>query len=221
MDWFKLAFAAFAIVFAIAVFIYLRPSFIREGLGMYEGFATHGINRNLPKCFLRDAEAQELLTMFQGINTPEQIAVRDELQLIVQKVLCMDADINGAGAGIYSTRDLAYATAHDVAPISDLVGRCVRKAVRSHELDVVFDKFEARGIQLLDVLCTGNDASQRAYTLYHSILLRYAAHIKATCAIPKMTIEHPASPRDPGYYIPDNVLAYSEYSISGKDDQYL
>lgn len=214
MDWFKLALAAFAIVFAMAVFMYLRPSFIREG------FATHGINRDLPKCFLRDAEAQELIAMFQGVNTPEQIAARDELQLIVQKVLCMDADVTGAGAGIYSTRGLAYATAHDIAPVSDIVGRCVRKAVRSQELEVAFDKFEARGIQLLGVLCTG-DASARAATLFHNVLVRSAAHIKAACAIPKMTIEHPASPRDPGYYIPDRLIEYSEYSISSKDDQYL
>jgi hypothetical protein len=221
MDWFKLALGAFAIVLAMAVFMYLRPSFVREGfLLAHEGFATHGISPDLPKCFLRDAEAQELLGLFHSVKTPEQIAARDELQLIVQKVLCMDADVTGVGAGIYSTRDLAYATAHDIAPVSDIVGRCVRKAVRSQELEVAFDKFEARGIQLLGVLCVG-DASARATTLFHSVLVRSAAHIKAACAAPKMTIEHPADPRDPGYYIPDRLIEYSEYSISGNADQYL
>lgn len=216
MDWLNLALTAYFIVLAIGVFLYFRPRFMREG------FATVAVDNGLlPTCFLRDVEAQQLITQFQKTRTPDQIAALQELTLIVQKVLCIDADVSGAGAGVYSTQKLPYATSHDMGPVQNLVSRCVSKSVRSNEIETVMDKFQARGNTLITSLCADTIQQREALTKFHNILLRATSVIKVKCAAPKANMDIPAGPRDPGYHIPDSVLSYSEYNISGGADQYI
>lgn len=216
MDWLNMALAAYFIVLAIGIFLYFRPTFIREG------FATHAIdNVLLPKCFLRDVEAQQLITQFQKTTTPDQIAALQELTLIVEKILCIDADVSGAGAGVYSTHKLPYASAHDIEPVQSLVARCVRKSVRTNEIEVVMDKYQARGNALITSLCSDSMSQREALVKFHNIMLRATSVIKSKCATPKANMDIPAGPRDPGYYVPDSAVSYSEYKISGDDVQYI
>ncbi len=216
MDWLNLALLAYAIALAIAIFLYFRPRFINEG------FATHAIDAaTFPKCFLRDTEAQELIREFRESSDPNSNAALQELTLILQKVLCIDADVSGAGAGIYSTQKLPYATSHDIEPVQSLVGRCVRKAVRKNELQVVMDKYQERGNQLITSLCSDPQTKQGALTKFHNILTRSMRAIQQACEIPKANMDVPAGPRDPGYHVPDSVLAYSEYKMSGNGEQYI
>ena len=216
MDWLSVALTAYFIVLAIGIFLYFRPRFIREG------FATHAINNKyLPSCFLRDIEAQQLITKFQTTTTPDQIANVQELTLILQKVLCIDADVSGQGAGVYSTQKLPYATSHDMEPVQSLVARCVRKSVRSHEIEVVMDKFQARGNALITSLCSDAISQRESLVQFHNILSRATSVIKTNCATPKANMDIPAGPRDPGYHIPDSLLSYSEYNMSGDEPQYI
>jgi hypothetical protein len=216
MDWLNLALMAYLIALTIAIFLYFRPRFITEG------FATHALNAtSLPKCFLRDTDAQELIRGFRESSDPVNKAALQELTLIVQKVLCIDADVSGAGAGVYSTQSLPYATSHDIEPVQSLVGRCVRKVVRKNELQVVMDKYQARGNQLIISLCSDIQTQKEALTKFHTILTRSMRTIQQACETPKANMDVPAGPRDPGYHVPDSVLAYSEYKLSGNDEQYI
>jgi len=219
MDLLNIAIVAFFIALAIGAFLYFRPKAM-------EGFVTVAVDGELmPKCIARDAEAQQLLAEFQGykIVSPNSKngEAYDELKMILQKLLCMDADITGSGAGPYTTYSLPFATQHDIEPVASFVGRCVRNAVRSRDIEVAMDKYEARGIVLIRQLCNDEPTRAVAAKKFHDIVLRVTRNITRACLTEKATLDTPAGPRDPGYFTPDKIMTLHEYSITGGERQYL
>ena len=213
MDMFQVALAAFAVVLAIGLFFYVRPGFL------HEGFATIALDgETMPKCFLRDAEAQQILKELRG-SFPKQPSVdvgvaHAELVLILQKVLCIDADVSGSGAGPYSTYQMPFATAHDIEPAASFVGRCVRHAIRDRDLEMAMDKFEGRGKELIAHLCEGPQR-KKVMTMFHNVVARATRNIATKCMTPKASLDTPAGPRDPGYFEPAKVQELQPYTIQG------
>lgn len=208
----NIALAAFFVALAIAAFLYFRPRFITEG------FATIALDgESMPKCFLRDAEAQRILAEFSGAEAPASDAgmAYAELKLILQKALCMDADITGSGAGPYSTYQMPFATAHDIEPAASFVGRCVKGAVRTRDLEMVIDKFEGRGVELIGTLCVDKAKRARVSAMFHNVLARASRNMADKCLVEKATLDIPAGPRDPGYFEPDSVKELGKYTITG------
>ena len=154
----RVAFYAFLVVLAIAIFLYFRPKFISRST---EGFATIALDgETMPKCLIRDANSQQLLAQFQGLkasSAPSSATsvAYDEFKLILQKLLCIDADITGSGAGPFSTYQLPFATAHDIEPAANFVARCSKSALRSRDVEMAMEKFESRGKELIDRILTG------------------------------------------------------------------
>jgi len=179
-----------------------------------EGFTTIALDsKTMPKCFLRSADAQSLLHEY--LPSPNRDAVA-ELRLILQKILCMDADITGSGAGIYSTYQLPFATAHDIEPAASFVNRCVKGAVRDRDLQMVLDKFEGRGSELIQSLSQSQEQKKRSMDKFHSILTRAGGAMKEKCIVEKAAMDTPAGRRDPGYFEPDFVGEQGPYEIMGK-----
>jgi hypothetical protein len=216
MNALNIALIAFFITAAIAVILYFRPRFFSEG------FTTIAIDdATAPKCFLRDANAQKLISMFAEVrNMPpasEKAMAYAELRLIIQKMLCIDADLAGAGMGPYSTYQLPYATAHDIEPAANFVGRCLRNAVRSRDIEVAMGKFEDRGNVLLRTL----EAPPAARDLFRAIILSATRNISEYCLKEKNSLDRPAGVRDPGYYEPPSVSGLREYKISANGVQWI
>lgn len=210
----NIAILVFFILLAFSVFLYLRPNFINEG------FATIALDaKTMPQCFLRDIQAQELLTQFEAVRkmppASESAMAYNELVLILQKVLCIDADVSGSGAGPYSTYKLPFATAHDIEPAASFVGRCVRSAVRSRDIEMVMEKFETRGVELIGILCQDKKVRQETMDKFHNILARANRKITDKCLMEKASLDTPAGPRDPGYYEPPSLEGPSPYKITG------
>lgn len=212
------AIGAYLILLAIALFLYFRPKFISEG------FTTIAIEgETMPKCLLRDTEAQYLLKRLQAMKkinpTAESAQIYDELKLILQKVLCMDADITGPAAGPYSTYQFPFATSHDVEPVASLVGRCIRNSARERDIEMTMDKFNSRGSTLIQQICD-NDNKGPALTSFQNILGRISKSITKVCVSPKANLDRPQGPRDPGYYEPESVKNFTPYTIMG-EKQYI
>jgi hypothetical protein len=218
-DYMTLATYAFLVVLAIGIVLYLRPRF------MAEGFTTVAIEgETMPRCLARDPESQALLAQLYSKSAANSAAgeAYEEFKLILQKLLCIDADITGAGAGIYSTYQLPYATAHDIEPAANFVGRCVRNAVRERDVAMVLEKFESRGNVLLKTMCSGDSAAVNTnISTFNRIVKRIGASITSKCLMEKANMDVPAGPRDPGYYTPNNVEELGEYTIFGGSPQYL
>jgi hypothetical protein len=208
-----IAVVAYCILFGIAIGLYFRPKFIREG------FATVALSESVPKCFLRDAEAQQLMLSLQSEKFRNK-EMYEEFELILQKLLCLDADVTGSAAGPYSTYQLPFATSHDIEPVASFVGRCVRNVTRERDLEMVFEKFQSRGTTLLAKLCNPTN-QQQANQSFQAILLRVRKAVSPICIAPKANLDMPPGVRDPGYYESDSVKHLMPYEISGGGVQYF
>ena len=202
----EIAIGVYAVLFVLALFLFLRPNFMKEG------FTTIALDSDhMPKCFLRDTEAQALL---ESVSTQMNTDAYRELKLILEKVLCMDADITGPAAGPYSTYQLPFATLHDIEPVASFVGRCVRKVVRERDIEVLMDKYESRGTELLTQLCSGTE-TQVALTHFRNILGKVQKHISVVCVAPKANLDAPTGARDPGYYESESLQKLSAFKPTG------
>jgi hypothetical protein len=193
----------FFIVFIIAClyFVYVQEA-------VREGFATHAIDaEHMPRCFLRDTAAQNLAQRLAPFVDREEYK---ELLHILQKILCIEADVSGAGIGGFETARLEFATAHDIEPVGNFVGRCLRGAVRQRDIDIAFDKYRVRGAELITELCGEADAA-KDIAIFQQIVQRVAGAVSAACARKTASLDIPAGPRDPGYYEPDAVEFLSKY----------
>ena len=217
MDFESLAEMAFLVLFVIAIALYIYPRFLTRPPPKAEGFSTIALNKsNFPSCLARDYEAQELLSDLKAglagfapsADAPMAYA---EIALIVQKLLCMDADITSYGAGEYASLRLPFATAHDMEPVGTFVGRCLRNAVRQRDLDITFDKYRQRGNELLGTLCHNSAAKAKAFTTFDALLDRTQANISKVCLKEHASMDIPAGVRDPGYYTPDDLINLGPY----------
>jgi hypothetical protein len=201
-----------AILIAVAM-TYMRPT--------REGFSTVAVDRDLmPRCFTRDADAQAILLSMKNAKSKNPDAF-GELSLILQKMLCVDADVTGAGAGGYQSFQLPFVTQHDLEPAASFVGRCLKGAVRSRDLELTIDKWEKRGIVLIQSLADGNEGLRsECNTRFHTVAKRAARNIGQACTNQRVSMDIPAGPRDPGYSIPKGLEEQGPYSIRG-DVQFI
>jgi hypothetical protein len=210
-----LTYALFAAVGATAVALLLSFS----PFPSREHFSTVAVDRDLmPKCFTRDADAQNILLMLRDKKASDLDAF-SELSLILQKMLCIDADVTGAGAGGYQSFQLPFVTQHDLEPPASFVGRCLKGAVRSRDLEIMMSKLESRGNVLIQSLC---DPGQKAecFTKFHGVVMRATRNIGKACMNNGVGLDRPSGPRDPGYSIPAGLEEQGPYSIRG-DVQYI
>jgi hypothetical protein len=179
-----------------------------------EGFTTVALNTtDFPKCVARDADAQKLLTaLYEGAKaSPEALGDYEEFRLIVQKLLCMDADITSLGQGEYASLQLPFATLHDMEPVGTFVGRCLKNAVKQRDLDLTFDKYRTRGMTLLNNLCGANNNKGWAIGLFSDIVSRTEKNIAKICLREQASMDTPAGVRDPAYYTPSDVAELGPY----------
>jgi hypothetical protein len=197
----------------VAVYVYVWPNYINEG------FATAAVDPvMMPKCVQRDGEAQNLLSQVNSVvvKNPENVQAFGELQLIVSKFLCMDADITGQGAGVYSTYSLPFNTYHDMEPVANFVGRCLGNAVKQRDIVLTLDKLEKRGGELIKGLSSCPMEQKTAWIgMLHNIATRTASAITSVCLKPHSSMDRPAGVRDPGYYDNAGLSGPATYQETG------
>lgn len=203
------------VLVGISLFLYLRPKYLSEG------FATIALDgETMPRCFTRSPEAQNLLKVLYPMKmsapASKEAMAYDELKLILEKVLCIDADVTGSGAGPYQTFQLPFATQHDIEPPASFVGRCLKKALRPRDIEVEFMKFQDRGQILIDILSYDEQVRPQLKAQFRNIVLKAAHNIAFICLSEKSQLDRPAGPRDPGYYVPHFSLEQGPYTIKGQ-----
>jgi hypothetical protein len=209
-----IAILAIIALFLIGVVLYLFPRF---ATGSAESFSTIALNTtDFPSCLARDHEAQELLSDLQaGLKgfapSADAPMAYTEFALIVQKLLCMDADITSFGAGEYASLRLPFATAHDMEPVGTFVGRCLKNAVKERDLDITFDKYQRRGTELLAILCHNTTAKAKAVGTFDKLVERTKTNIAKVCLKEHASMDIPAGVRDPGYYSPPDLINLGPY----------
>ncbi len=209
----------FALVGLILVvtFLYVFPRYLSYGPEKTEGFSTIALNDiDFPSCLARDYDAQKLLsslkTATKGHADSSTAAMAyQELSLIVQKLLCMDADITSLGAGVYASLRLPFNTQHDMEQVGTFVGRCLKNAVKERDIELTLGKLQDRGTALIAALCHTSKSKAEAVTLFDGVVKRTKANITKVCLKEHASMDVPAGMRDPGYYIPEDVATLGPY----------
>lgn len=213
---YTLAIFSLIVVAIMAAIYYIYPGIITS-LAAPEGFTTVALNTTTqPACLARDSEAQRLLeemqTAVKGHGAADDAAVAfAEFSIILQKLLCMDADITSLGAGVYATMRLPFSTFHDMEPVGSFVGRCLNNAVKQRDIDLTLGKLQDRGEELIGMLCASEKSKADALTSFDRIVKRVAANITPVCLREHASMDIPAGVRDPGFYTPPGLSQYSEY----------
>lgn len=188
--------------------------------GRREGFSTIAVDRDLmPRCFTRDTDAQAILLALKPAKAVDPDAF-GELSLILQKMLCVDADVTGAGVGEYQSFQLPFVTQHDLEPAASFVGRCLKGAVRSRDLELTIDKWEKRGAVLIQTLTGGIEGGEsvrtECQTRFRTVTKRAARNIGQACTSARVSMDVPAGPRDPGFSVPKGLEEQGPYAIRGE-----
>jgi hypothetical protein len=180
-----------------------------------EAFTTIALDREvIPKCFLRDPEATKLLESLRS-SKPRHPEAFAELSLILQKMLCIDADVTSSGAGAYSTFQLPFVTQHDIEPAASFVNRCLKGAMRSRDLEIAIEKFERRGATLVLELAQTEAQRANALQMFRNVTKRASRQIAQTCTSLQVNMDTPKGVRDPGYTVPSALDAVAPYAIHG------
>ena len=165
------------------------------GFDTTEGFTTTAIHpTRMPECVARSTDAQKLLERIATIGND----VAEELRLLVSKLCCMETDIAAPSAGVYRTQHIQFRTSHDMEPPSSLVGRCLRNAVNQRDIDLIIEKFTARGHILVKELC----ADPQAKNEFDNVVGRLRLAMTSFCLKESPHMDRPSGPRDLGFWEP-------------------
>ena len=87
-------------------------------------------------------------------------AERAELELLLDKMGALVADLTSTDRVVNRTRRLPFETAHDQLVVGELCGMCLQQTVSSRDLDILLDTWRTRGLVLLRKLCTAYQMSE-------------------------------------------------------------
>jgi hypothetical protein len=204
-------------IVGLGVFFKMYPKFPVSEKRRIEKFSSPATAPFNPKCTQRNADAQVLLRLFPTCadesNAPTEDATdRAELTLILNKLTCLDADVNNSGVQGYNTLSLPYNTSHDHEPLTNFVGRCLNNGTRERDLGLVIEKYENRGNTLINQICKrlGMDG-KTALEHYASVIKTTLRALKTNCLAHRSSLDKPFGPRDPGYSMPYSVGKLSPY----------
>jgi len=177
---------------------------------MTEGFSTAAaVNQNvMPACVTRSTDAQSLLARISSYPIGHEGAA--ELRQLVSKLCCMEADIAAPSAGVYRTMNFQFRTSEDTEPASTIVGRCLRNATNKRDIEIIVEKFKARGHVLIRQLCKGDDVTQGTKE-YDAVIARLLFAMTSFCLGKQPSMDRPIGARDMGFWEPEEVSELSQY----------
>lgn len=201
-----------ASLFALALMlVHFKP---KQNQNLSEGFANAAVDPILsPACTQRSPAAQRILADIAHLPETDEGAA--ELRLLLSKLTCIEADVSTAGAGTYRTLKLQFRTSHDMEPATSLVSRCLRNAVRQRDIDLVMDKFEKRGKQLIKSRCR----SGSSLADFDEVVAATRLSMVSFCLGDQPSMDKPAGVRDPGFWEPEDtdLRQYEGISAMPKD----
>jgi hypothetical protein len=186
----------------VAVLLVIAGGLIHFKPASEEGFASRAAGP-LPECVSRSTAAQSLLARISTCDKPEAA----ELRLLVSKVCCMEMDIVAPSAGVYRTLNLQFRTSQDMEPPATIVGRCLRNAVNKRDIELIVEKYKARGHELIKRL----DQDKEAHAELDAVVGLLERGMTAVCTKEQPHMDRPVGARDMGFWEPENVADLSQY----------
>jgi len=173
-----------------------------------EHFSSPAIAPEMPTCVKRSADAQALLALLPVHNCApsEDDTDRKELRLILNKLTCLDSDVVNSGVAGYNTMYLQYNTSHDTEPLTNFVGRCLNGGARTRDIDLIMEKYESRGTELIARISKKDGTNPEvAFKYFKSVIGTTSQSLTYNCRMSRAQLDRPAGVRDPGYSTPFSV----------------
>jgi hypothetical protein len=192
----------FLLVLALLL-VHYKPA----GTSTVEGFATAAVDpTRMVACAERSTAAQSLLARFSDRPTTDDNA--EELRLLISKLCCMEADVSAPVPGLLRTHSLQFRTSQDTEAPASIVSRCVRGALQSRDIEIIVEKYETRGRELIDGLLA---SCQEAHGEFAEIVAKTRTSMFTFCMKPQPQMDRPNGPRDPGYWETDSTADLIQY----------
>lgn len=214
------AWAVLAVVIAITV-AYLIFGMLRRGNTVpkvAEGFGAPVVGAGIPDCLHESNESAQIVSAFMGrVDSVEQGAPDfEELKVILSKLACMKRDLIGVAQVVNATLYQPFATAHDVEPVAETVGRCFAKTIPPRDLEISFDKWKTRGRFLINRLCGAANfnaaQNQQVNALYDAVLVDVYDVASQRCLAGQPEIMGKNTPRDVTAFSPPEIKDLREYT---------
>lgn len=190
----------FLLVLALLL-VHYKPS---NG-SVVEGFATAAVDpTRMVACAERSTAAQSLLARFHTQTGDDA----EELRLLISKLCCLEADVSAPVPGLLRTHSLQFRTSQDTEAPAAIVSRCVRGAIRERDIEIIVEKYEARGRELIDGLL---ESCQEAHSEFAEIVMKTRTSMITFCMKPQPQMDRPNGPRDPGYWETDSTAELIQY----------
>lgn len=132
--------------------LYSTPQYPRVSSEGFVSQMTSDTLRTLPEAVV----LSEWLNKMAGPAEAGQVgqAERAELELLLEKMAALVADVTSADRRVNRTRHLPFETAHDRLVVGELCGMCLQQTISSRDLDILLETWRERGMVLLRKLCT-------------------------------------------------------------------
>ena len=155
-----------------------------------EGFFGGGtVGEGMPKCLQNSSEAAQLYAAFNGrLKAPGVDSGSDDFREFTQllsKLVCLKKDVSSSSGLVDATRYPDYATTSDIEPVQETASRCLAKTIPQRDIDLIFDKWNKRGQELILHLCTAanltEDEVKKIEALFNTLLKNTYEVAKTNC----------------------------------------
>jgi hypothetical protein len=183
-----------------------------------EGFAGPVAGAGAPDCLRTSSEAAQLYELMSSKEQTTETGPDDlrELQLLLSKMACFKRDLMSAAGVVQATYQQPFSTSHDIEPIAETTARCFAKTLPQRDLQISFDKWKTRGVQLIKRLCTSENLTdseeKKAASLFDALMADVADIAMTTCcSAGDAIIAGESVSKRYGGYSPPAIQGLSEY----------
>jgi hypothetical protein len=190
-------------IYTLLVVLFVLAFLLIQYRPSAEGFANAAVSQQLmPACVGRSVDAQKLLARIGMDQTDDAAELRD----LVSKLCCIEADLSTPGASTVNTLNFQFRTQQDIEPPSMIVGRCLRNALPSRDVEIIMEKFQNRGHILVDRLCADGRAE------FDAVIARTRKALTVFCQGTQPQMDCPAGVRDVGFWESAETADLREYN---------
>jgi len=186
-----------------------------------EGFQGVVFGSGDPPC-LRDLDAaaavvDTLSKNYEGAQEGTDANLR-ELALLLGKLACLKKDLMSPSGIVLNTRHLQYETHHDREPVAEVAAQCLSRTIPGRDLDIIFETYKKRGLELIKSLSTELKLSEEASRGAEGNFQRAWADVyevaQSRCLATDQNGAGPFNPQLAAAYLPpslDYLKAYQGY----------
>jgi len=183
-----------------------------------EGFQGVQFGSGDPPC-LRDldAAARALEMLSKHCDGTNEADLR-EFALLVGKLACLKKDLMSPSGIVLNTRHLQFETQHDREPVAEVAGQCLARTMPARDLDIIFETYKKRGLELARKLAVSLKLSEADASLAEKNFLEAWSDVyevsKSRCLATPQNGAGQFTPSMPAAFLPpslDYLKAYQGY----------